>query len=339
MRKPVFFAIAACSSLFLRVAAQIAFEEKLALLIGDTGDTGKLVGRIAGAAAVGGATAIVFDLMHSKMPDGSLDIDYKAALNPKRNKWIGLHFLMALPIMAAVVETESNPILKLTGSIPRIPMDIIITKNLLHLMVKDNRRFFSELRQNPWRLSKLVALLSIAVPLWLGLGNGTAGTAQKIFGFGDDNDWTAVFKVLGAVGALQFGSSIAHASVQGWSHPSEWSLVKAKSCKQVTQQFVKNTAAVIFTLSICAFYGVLAESGVSNFTKDDGIKNSAFAYVMFVSLPFIQPAVNRLFSIAHRVVCQRRSLRAPQVELTVVGDEAGVKAPQEAGPPHVSPSV
>ncbi|MDF1654795.1 MAG: hypothetical protein P1U34_06735 [Coxiellaceae bacterium] len=329
MRKPVFFAIAACSSLFLRVPAQIAFEEKLALLIGDTGDAGKLAGRIAGAAAVGGATAIVYYLMHSKMPDESLDIDYKGALNPKRNKWIGLHFLMGLPIMAAVIETESNPILKLTGSIPRIPMDIIITKNLIHLMIDDNRKFFAELRQKPWLLFKLVVLLSVAAPLWLGLGNGTAQAAQKLIGF-DEDVWVNVFKVLGALGGLQFGSSIAHASVHGWSHPREWSLVAAKGCQAKAQQLVKNTCALVFTLGICSFYAVLAESGMSNFTNDDAIKNSAFAYVMFVSMPFIQPSVNSLFSIGYRLVCQCKRLSHPPADITVIGDD-GAQSARDSG--------
>ncbi|MDF1796653.1 MAG: hypothetical protein P1U63_08975 [Coxiellaceae bacterium] len=319
MRKPVFLAVAACSSLFLRVPARIAFDEKLALLVGDTGKVGEIAGLVAGGAAVGGATAIVFQLMHSTMPDDSLDIDYKGALNPKRNKWMWLHFLMALPIMAAVVETESSIVLKMTGAIPRIAMDIIITKNLIHMTRNENVKFFSALRSSPLLVMKLVALLSIAVPLWLGLANGTAATAQAIFKF-DSDVWVGVFKVLGGLGAFPFGSTIAHASVDGWLHPGEWSLAQAKGCRQASQQLAKNSFALIFTVAICAFYGVLAESGVSNFTNNNKVKNISFAYLTFVGLPFVQPPVNKLLSMAGRLVCRQQ--RAEPAPLTIVGATA-----------------
>ena len=211
MRKPVFFAIAACSSMFLRIPARIAFEEKLSLLVGDTGQYGEVAGYVGGASAVVGATAIVYYLMHSdvEQPDGSTqrDIDYKGALDPRKNKWVWLHFLMSLPIMAAVIETESRLPLKLTGSIPRIAMDIIITKNLIHLMVDDNRRFARAWRSNGWLTLKAVTLLMIAAPLWLGLGVGTAETAKVAFKFKKEALYT-FFVVLGSLGGLQFGSSI-----------------------------------------------------------------------------------------------------------------------------------
>ena len=319
MHKPFFFLIAACSSLFIRIPAEIAINEKLPLVLGDTGQAGKIAAKIGGIFAIVGATSITFHLMQTTMPNGKSDIDYKNALNPRRNKLIWLHFLLSTPILATVFETETSLLLKLTGSIPRIVMDTIITKNIIEGTIKTNREFFQAWRQNGWLTLKFAALLTIAAPLWLGLGAGTAKTASVALAFDEDSTWFIAFRVLGSLSGIPFGSTIAHASINNWSNPSTWSVTKAKDCQQKTKQVLKNAFALLFTFCICSFYGLLAESGISILTNKHTVKNLAFAYLHLISLAFIQPSVNNILSIVNNLFSQR-SLHTVTEPVTIIGE-------------------
>lgn len=319
MKKPIFFLIATCSSFFIRIPAEIAFKEKLPLLSGDTGDYGNIAAKVGGICAIVGSTAITFFLMHSTNPnDGTHDIDYKNTLDPRRNKLIWLHLLMSLPLLATVIATEKSLPLKLTGSIPRIAMDIIIAKNIVEGTINSNQEFLHAWRNNGWLTLKFVALITIAAPLWLGLGAGTAATASTAFGFDQDSAWHTAFQVFGAAGGIPFGSTIAHASINNWSTPSEWSVPQAIGCRETSKQLIKNGFTLLFSISICAFYGLLAENGVSTLTDNNTIKNVAFAYLNLITLSFIQPAVNNIFSIAHSCIYSRSKQR---VAPTVIDDD------------------
>ncbi|MDF1759210.1 MAG: hypothetical protein P1U40_01600 [Coxiellaceae bacterium] len=290
MRKPVYFALTACASLFLRHSAIAAFKERASSIIGESDE----VALAAGVCSVMGATAITYYLLFQTGADGHRDIEYRRAY--LHNKWLPLHILISLPLTASVIDAETSVPLKIIGGVSRMAVDIVVAQNLCNNFRRQNTTLLMAVKDNPVVAIKLLAVLSLVVPLAMGLGNNTQSTVQALFSVSNDSIKKAV-NVFGIAASLPYVSTIAHSSVDGYLNVRRADIFRSSGCLPAVGHAVKNSVAVIFSASICFFYGMIAESGVGGVTKNDKLLTAMFLSFTVATLPFIQPAVNQLLGV------------------------------------------